>query len=177
MSDELSSTVERITAVFTVGSDAFERVQMVAGMAAKGAATQIVRGTLGADLAMSNFRNGKVKLRAGFDIERSDVVLHLRPKGAWVLADAGRRSRGEILRTQQQQRTTRSGAVRTRKVRVREGGRRGTAVMTPRGPRVASTYGPSRPLRVIARTAKKAEADVVGAAEDAMATEVAKAVR
>jgi hypothetical protein len=166
-----------VVAVFTEGSDAYKRVQMQAGMAAKNdAALWVAKQALGEDRAMSNFRQGRVKLGAGFDVERTDVVLHLRPAGAWVLADAGRKKSGQIMRVREVQRTTRAGNVRTRKVRVVEGGRSGGAVLTPQGPRASSTYGPSRGLRVIARTAKRAEQVVFDAAQDAIAFEAAQAL-
>ena len=177
MAERMSDTVREIAAVFTVDSDAFERVQYAAGFAAKDAAMEVVREALGPDMAMSNFRSGKVKLRAGFDLDGSDVLLQLRPKGVWVLADAGRKRSGDIFRIAWKEKRSRHGNVRMVRDRRAFGGRKGIAVMTPRGPRASSKFGPSRGLKVIARTAKRAEANLIEAAGDAIVLEVAKAVK
>jgi hypothetical protein len=176
--DTLSQTIGTISAVFTPGSAAFERVQMAAGMAGKDTAYEVVKAALGPDGAMRNFKSGKVRLRANFDLESNgDVIMKLRPKGAWVLADAGRKNRGDIFRIAWKEKRSRHGNVRMVRDRRAFGGRTGIAVMTPRGPRAKSSFGPSRGLKVVARTAKRAEANLIEAAGDAIVLEVAKAVR
>lgn len=95
------------------------------GQAGKESATKAARRDLGPDQAFRNMRR-KVKLASGYDLDGDDVVLHLRPKGLWKLANDGRRRQGTI--------------------RPRRGHK---AVRTPQGIRSMSHYSPSRGLGTV----------------------------
>jgi hypothetical protein len=71
-------------------------------------------------------------LRAGFDYTGvTEITVNHRPGGVWSLMDSGRRSAGPIY--------PRVGGRRNRRGPVR-----GRAVVTPMGPRVGSSFGPSK---------------------------------
>lgn len=158
-----------------VSGESLRRVQTAAGMAAKDAANEVAGDALGSDRAMSNFRGGSVPLRSGFDIDANLIRLNLRPGGMWRLAEAGRRSSGRIFPMDRVQYTTRSGNVRSRRVRA-AGGASGRALRTPFGPRAASSYGPSAGLKVITRTAGRAADRAPRAAFRALQREIGKVV-
>lgn len=123
---------------------ALERVQHAMGGAGKKAATDAATADLGADLHMSHLRS-KAKLAAGYDLIEDGVIVRLRPKGLWSLADRGRRRQGTI--------------------RPRKGHR---AVRTPQGFRAFSHYTPSRGLHTIEDALKIMEVEVPKAAAKAM---------
>lgn len=129
-----------------LGSD---DVQHAIGKAAKGAALKEAERGLGIDRSFSGFAR-KAPLGAGYDTGMP-VVLNLRPAGLWYLADEGRKRRGRI---------------NPRRSRTRRGEH--AAVMTPRGPRAFSTYGPSRGRSVLTKLMKRLEDDVPEAAERAI---------
>lgn len=68
------------------------RLLMAAGMKAKEIAEDEVARDFGQDMRMSGIRS-KAKLSTGFDIEGDAVIMHLRPKGLWNLANFGRQNR------------------------------------------------------------------------------------
>lgn len=118
--------------------DDLEPMQHVIGQAGKKAALTTFRKSLGADMRMSGFRRKNVKLSAGYDVGQP-VLLNLRPKGLVMLADHGRKRSDRIV--------------------PRKRGKK-SAVLTPRGPRAYSSYGPSRGLKVIDHTVKRATEDI-----------------
>jgi len=156
-----------------VDADSLKRIGMAGGMAAKDAALTAIVETLGPDRAMSNFRSGRVKLTAGFDVLPSGTQLRVnhRPGGLWSLADEGRHSSGAIY--------PRNGENRNRKARALKRGdalsRR--AVMTPRGPRALSHFGPSRGSATFRKAAARERAAVPKAAHEALQAELLAFVR
>ena len=115
-----------------------EPMQHVIGQAGKKAAITELGKALGPDRRFSGFRR-KVTLNAGYDVG-TPVMLNMRPGGLVILADEGRKRRGDI--------------------RPRRGRGRRRAVLTPQGPRAYSSYGPSRGLKVIDKTVKRATDDI-----------------
>lgn len=148
-----------------VDDDAMRRISRAAGFAGKDAGIEAVTETLGADRAMSNFKGGRVKLGVGFDpgIKATEVVLKHGPPGLWMLADKGRNNSGRIYPR-----------VNGRKGRGPQPGR---AVMTPQGPRAASSYSRSRGLGTLRRAAAKERTAVPKAAFRALQVEIGRVVR
>lgn len=138
-----------------VSSSSLDRVLHAMGGAAKKAAADAVKADLGSDLRMSGIRS-KAKLTSGYDLERDGVVVHLRPKGLWVLADGGRRKQGTI---------------RPRK----KGGKKAVRVAPgKKGFRAYSHYTPSRGLGTVGDAVERMNRDVPIAAAKAMATNIGK---
>lgn len=121
------------------------------GGAGRTAATKIARRDLGHDRAFSGLRR-RVVLGSGYDFEDDAVVLHMRPKGLWMLAGTGRHRQGTI--------------------RPRKGKR---AVVTPKGLRAQSHYTPSRGLRTVDDALNEMRETVPVAAIKAMAANIRKA--
>jgi len=153
-----------------VEGDALKRVQRAAGMASKKAAADVAKDVAGSDMALSNFRSGRIRMASGFEIESSLVRLNLRPAGLWVLVDQGRKGSGPIYPRAATKRGSRRG-------RVAQGGRAGRAVMTPQGPRASSSYGPSKGFKVIGKTAARAADEAPKAAFRALQREIGRVVR
>lgn len=84
----------RLSISHLVDDDAEEEYKHAAGQAAKKAAARAAKADLGPDMAMSNFgrrgARGNVALTSGYDLEARRVMVNLRPKGAWILANEGR---------------------------------------------------------------------------------------
>ena len=108
-----------------VGTSSLTTVQHAMGAAGKESATKAAVRDLGGDRAMSGLRR-KVALSSGYDLEGDNVIVHLRPKGLWMLANTGRHKQGVI--------------------RPRKGKK---AVRTPMGLRRTSHYTPSRGLHTV----------------------------
>jgi hypothetical protein len=152
--NELSGFVGRLEQV--VGPAAVDRIRHKAGAAGKKAALKAASSDLGGDRAMSNFKSGKVKLGAGYDLVGAhEVKINFRPVGLWSLASAGRRS---------------SGTIKPK----RRGGKK--AVLTPRGPRARSTFGRSSGLSTYEDAVKDAKRDVPRAAAAQFRVEIRKVV-
>lgn len=147
----------------TLGDDARKRIMRAAGKAAKEGALSAASDTLGPDRAMSNFRNGRVALGAGYDEAGWELTVNHRPRGLWMLAERGRKSSGPIY-------PRRNG----RKARVLTKGR---AVMTPQGPRASSTYGSSRGLRTFSMAAGRERTEGTKAAWQQLQSEFRRITR
>jgi hypothetical protein len=156
-----------------VDDDAMRRIGKAAGFAGKDAGMDAARESLGQDRAMSNFKKGKVPLSVGFDqgSKASEVVLKHGPAGLWSLADKGRSGSGRIYpRTQ-------------RPVGGKPAGRKGSrtqpgrVVVTPQGPRAASSYSPSRGLGTLRKAAGKERTAVPKAAFKALQREIPNVLR
>lgn len=147
-----------------VDDDAMRRIGRAAGFAGKDAGLEAVTETLGSDRAMSNFRGGRVPLSVGFDqgVKATEVVLKHGPKGLWILTDEGRQRDGAIY-PRRNGRRARSGTP-------------GRAVMTPQGPRAASSYSRSRGLGTLRRAAAKERTAVPKAAFKALQVEIGRVV-
>ena len=115
MAGELADFGNRIAQI--VDPAALQRISAKAGKEAKEAIEKAASGDLGGDRKMSNLRRGG-RLTAKVS-EGQTTSVDLTPSGQWGLAQSGRRSSGKIRP-------------------------RGRAVLTPRGPRAWSSYGPSR---------------------------------
>lgn len=124
----LSAYVANLESV--LDADANKRITRAAGFAAKDAGLEAAADKLGGDRAMSGYKNGNIKLGVGFDTGPWRVDMNHRPKGLWLLADEGRKRSGGIY----PRRGRRKGSTPTP----------GRAVLTPFGPRAASSFGPSR---------------------------------
>ena len=124
----LSAYVANLESV--LDADANKRITRAAGFAAKDAGLSAAVDKLGSDRAMSGYKGGRIKLGVGFDTGSWRVDINHRPKGLWLLADEGRKRSGPIY--------------------PRRGRRKsiapvpGRAVLTPFGPRAASSFGPSK---------------------------------
>jgi len=149
---ELAALVRRLQGV--AEGESMRRIQNHVGARSKGAVNDAATATLGADKAMSNFRKGRVRLGVGYDRTARGLVLNLRPRGLWVLAESGRRHAGVI--------------------RPKRGHR---ALMTPQGPRRSSRYGPSRGKRSITVAERNVQRVAGPATDEAIARELAKVVR
>ena len=99
---------------------------------------------------MSNFKGGRVPLRAGYDEAGWQLSVNHRPKGVWFLAEKGRTSTGPIY----PRRNGRRSRLPTK----------GRAIMTPSGPRALSTWRPSRGLRTFTIAAARERDDGTKAA-------------
>ena len=150
----------------TLNDEARRRLTMAAGLAARKAAVSAVEDKLGADRAMSNFKSGRVKLGAGFDVDGWTISVNHRPKGVWMLADAGRKRSGFAY--------PRSGSSRGRKAKTTTPGR---AVITPYGPRASSRWGPSRGTKVFAMASARERDAAPKAAWRVIQGELARIVR
>lgn len=128
--------------------DDSEPLQHAIGQFGKEEAIKTAQRDLGSDRSFSGLKR-KVRLGAGYDLGEP-VVLNLRPRGLWVLAEKGRR---------------RSGNITPRRRRKGRGGRR-TALRTPQGFRATSSYGPTRGHKTIRDTVKGIRRGIVRAAQD-----------
>jgi hypothetical protein len=126
----LSAYVANLESV--LDADANRRITRAAGFAAKDAGLEAAADKLGGDRAMSGYKNGNIKLGIGYDTASWRVDLFHRPKGLWLLADQGRKRSGWIY--------PRPARGRGKTVAPTPG----RAVLTPFGPRAASSFGPSR---------------------------------
>lgn len=130
MSRQLTELAAELTTAFDVDAT----VQHAMGAAGKSSALDAATADLGGDRAFSGF--GRiVPLSAGYDLG-DPVVVNLRPEGLWILAEDGRRRRGDIRP----------------KARRRRGNRkpRGRAAVGSGGRYVAvGRFGPSRGLNTI----------------------------
>lgn len=134
----------------TLDDDARRRMMRAAGKAAKDAALAAAETKLGSDRAMSNWRQGRVPLKAGYDEAGWTLKVNHRPVGMWKVADEGRKRSGPI-----------TPRLNGRKTRTPTKGR---AVMTPQGPRSRSSYGPSRGTGVFRLAAARERAEGTKAA-------------
>jgi hypothetical protein len=164
----LSSYAQRLYQL--VDDDAMRRIGRAAGFAGKDAGLDAARETLGPDRAMSNFKGGRVPLSVGFDqgAKATEVVLKHGPKGLWILADEGRQRDGRIY--------PRKVSGKTGKAYRGYSASAGRAVMTPQGPRSASSYGPSRGLGTLSKAAGRERTAVPKAAFKALQIEMARVV-
>ena len=160
----LSAYVRKLES--TINDEARSRITMAAGIATRKAAVSAVEDKLGPDRAMSNFRSGRVKLGAGVDVNGWTVTVNHRPKGVWLLADAGRKRSGVVY--------PRSGPSRGRKGRITNPDR---AVLTPYGPRASRRFGPSRGTGVFEMAAARERAEAPKAAWRVVQSELARIVR
>ncbi len=142
---EVGRAIDQYASV--VEPPAVTRLAHVAGRAARDASLAEAADDLGPDRAMSGFRR-TVQLRAGYDLaDARRIQLNLRPAGAWVLADRGRKG--------------------TTRVYPRVNGRKrgkatpGRAVLTPMGPRAWTTSRPSRGLRTLTDATRRSRRDVI----------------
>jgi hypothetical protein len=144
-------------------ADANKRITRAAGFAAKDAGLSAAVDKLGSDRAMSGYKGGRIKLGVGFDTGSWRVDINHRPKGLWVLADAGRKRSGPIY--------------------PRRGRRKsiapvpGRAVLTPFGPRAASSFGPSRGTGVFRLAAARERAAAPKAAFNQLQAELRRITR
>ena len=160
----LSAYVRKLES--TISDDARSRITMAAGIATRKAAVSAVEDKLGPDRAMSNFRSGRVKLGAGFDVDGWTVKVNHRPKGVWLLADAGRKRSGIAY--------PRTGANRGRKGKITTPGR---AVLTPYGPRASHRFGPSRGTGVFEMAAAREREEAPKSAWRVVQGEFARIIR
>jgi hypothetical protein len=109
------------------------RIEHAVGMAAKKKTGEAAQRSLGSDSAMSNLKGGKAPLRSGFDTDGSSVSVKF--TGPWRLAESGRKASGPIY--------PKKGKGKGKGVLV------GRAVLTPKGPRASSRYGPSKGLNTL----------------------------
>jgi hypothetical protein len=116
---------------------AVSRYGKAAGFAAKDAALAQAAKDLGPDRAMSNLKNGKSPLRAGWE-QTGPAVVTVTHTGPWNLADKGRTKSGVIYPRDKNRKAGKRGTARQLRV--------GRAVMTPWGPKASSRYGSSRGL-------------------------------
>lgn len=128
---QLTALAAELTAAFDVDAT----VQHAMGAAGKSSALDAATVDLGGDRAFSGF--GRiVPLTAGYDLGKP-VVVNLRPEGLWILAEDGRRRRGQIRPRARRRRGTR-----------RPRGR--AAVGTGSTFVAVGRFGPSRGLNTIA---------------------------
>lgn len=147
----------------TISGDAQRRIVRSAGMAAKDAALDAAETKLGSDRAMSNWKSGRVPLRAGFDEAGWVLSVNHRPGGLWKVADQGRQRSGPIY----PRRNGRKAKMATQ----------GKAVLTPYGPRALSSYGPSRGTGVFRLAAARERASAPQAAWKQLSAELRRITR
>jgi hypothetical protein len=153
---ELIGLSERLGHVFDSGAQ--KRIVTAGGIAGKKASLLAAAKSLGSDLAMSNFKKGKVKLQVGFDVVSDhEVKMNYRPDGIWILADKGRK---------------RSKTVRRKK---KQGG---TFVMPPASPSFRSSFisQPSRGVGTLTDAINAAKEAAPLAAYAQVNIEIAKAI-
>lgn len=134
--------------------DATDELKEIAGMAAKEAALDVAERDLGSDRAFSGFKRRNARLDAGFDIEDGPrVVLNLRPKGLWMLANDGRRANTGKAK----------GGI------IQPGPRAKSSVMrTPWGPRANVKSSKSRGLGTLADAENAVERETFKAVDAAL---------
>lgn len=154
MANELGDFGRRLESL--VDGPVMQRMAAKGGAAGKRVALEAVSKDLGSDRAFSGMRR-RTGLSAGYDNQGGGVVaINFRPAGLWKLAEDGRNKSGKI------------------KPRAR-GGKK--AVMTPRGPRRSSTYGPSRGLGTFTDAVHDAQREVPKAAHEQFVAEIRRVVR
>lgn len=131
MAGELGAWGSKLTKL--LDAPAMGRITHAVGMASKKEAGQAAQHSLGSDSAMSNLKGGKAPLRTGFDTTESQVTVKF--TGPWKLAESGRKKSGPIY--------PKKGNSKGKGLVA------GRAVMTPKGPRARSGYGPSKGLNTL----------------------------
>jgi hypothetical protein len=117
-----------------LGTTPSTRIIRASTRAAQRGAQSGAASRIGADMRLSGFKGGRVKLSVrGTPISAREGALDFRPPGLWVLANTGRKAEGDIF--------PRRGAKRGAPGKKVTPGR---AVRTPEGPRARSSYGPQR---------------------------------